>query len=98
MKVAAEARDGTIVWFCRWAVVAQPEVLSFAAEDRKLALVEGLQNGRSPEGTPNHAWLSLRLLETLLQISQAGYTAPVRQLLEQPLEQCPEVLLLGGFK
>ncbi len=53
------------------------------------------QGNKSPVGTPNQAWLSLDLLSTLSFLYEAGHGAAVRELLELPLTQCPEVLVLG---
>ncbi len=53
------------------------------------------QGNKSPLGTPNQAWLALDLLSTLLFLYEAGHGAAVRELLELPLAQCPEVLVLG---
>ncbi len=59
----------------------------------ELALL--LQGNKSPMGTPNQAWLALDLLSTLSFLYEAGHGAAVRQILELPLAQCPEVLVLG---
>ena len=59
------------------------------------APVEGLQGGKSPTGTSNQAWLCLDLLEMLARLAELGHHAAVRSIVELPLKQCPEVLLLG---
>lgn len=46
-------------------------------------------------GTPNQAWLALDLLSTLASLYEGGHGAAVRQIMELPLVQCPEVLMLG---
>lgn len=55
----------------------------------------GMQGNKSPMGTPNQAWLALDLLSTLSFLYEAGHGAAVRQILELPLAQCPEVLVLS---
>lgn len=57
--------------------------------------MEGLQGGRSPTGTSNQAWLCLDLLDALARLAELGHQTAVRSILEVPLKQCPEVLLLG---
>ena len=59
------------------------------------APVEGLQGGKSPTGTPNQAWLCLDLLEVLGRLAELGHHTSVHAILEPPMKQCPEVLLLG---
>jgi len=77
------------------AVSAPPEVISFQSCGRVAAPLEGLHGGKSPIGTPNHAWLNLELLETLAKLSEAGQSPGVHAMLEHPLKHCPEVLLAG---
>lgn len=48
-----------------------------------------------PQGLTNHAWISLDLLEVLCHLAERGHAKSVRQILESPLKQCPELLLLG---
>ncbi|KAK9824056.1 hypothetical protein WJX72_007392 [[Myrmecia] bisecta] len=79
----------------RWAVAAPPEVFTFEHASRKQMPLEGLHAGKSPVGTPNQAWLCLDLLETLSRLAEAGHHTTVRQILDQPLSHCPELLLLG---
>lgn len=75
--------------------MAPPEVFSFAGSPNKQAPLEGLGAGRQLAGTPNGAWLSLDLLEGLCQLAGAGHADGVRRILEAPMGQCPELLLLG---
>lgn len=53
------------------------------------------QGSRSLVGTPNHAWMSLDLLSLLTSLYEEGLVPVVRQILELPLSQCPDVLVLG---
>ncbi len=84
----------------RAAAGAPPEVASFAglngANGRRQPPVEGLAGGAPANGTPNEAWLSLDLLETLARLStEGGNHAGVRAVLEAGAQAAPEVLLLG---
>ncbi|CAM6118665.1 unnamed protein product [Calypogeia fissa] len=81
--------------FLRQAVSAPADVFTFAHSPRKQSPLEGLPGQKSPYGTSNHAWLSLDLLEVLCLLAEMGHTSSVRSLLEYPLKQCPELLLLG---
>lgn len=45
--------------------------------------------------SPNHAWLSLDLLEVLCRLAEVGHDDQVREILEFPLNHCPELLALG---
>lgn len=101
-KVPIEAICGRI-WnnaegqlsFFQHAVSSPPELFSFAHSPRCQPPVEGLHGHKSPHGTPNHAWLSLDLLEILCRLGEAGHVPAVRAILEYPLKHCPEVLLVG---
>lgn len=73
------------------ATSAPPEVFSFESAERKLPLVQGLAPGRSPTGSPNQAWLCRDLLEVLCALTEAGHFPSVRQILETPAKNCPEV-------
>lgn len=46
-------------------------------------------------GQVNHAWSCHDLLEVLCLLSERGHASFVRSVLENPLNHCPEVLLLG---
>ena len=81
--------------FLAHAVAAPPEVLTFQSYGRCAPPLERLHSGKSPVGTPNHAWLSLDLLEMLGRLAEAGLKPSVHALLEHPLKHCPEVLLAG---
>jgi CCR4-NOT transcription complex subunit 1 len=81
--------------FLRQATAAPPEVFSWAHAARQLEPLEGLHAGKPGYGTPNRAWLCLDLLECLARLADSGAAPAVRQILELPLKQCPEVLLLG---
>jgi CCR4-NOT transcription complex subunit 1 len=86
---------GGQIAFLRYATAAPPQVFSFEHAQNKLAPVEGLQGAKSPMGTPNQAWMSLDLLSTLTSLYEEGHVPAVRQILELPLSQCPDVLVLG---
>lgn len=45
--------------------------------------------------SPNHAWLSLDLLEILCRLAELGHADQVRELLEFPRNHCPELLAVG---
>ncbi|KAF7147217.1 hypothetical protein RHSIM_Rhsim03G0166300 [Rhododendron simsii] len=81
--------------FLRFAVSAPPEVFTFAHSSRKLACANALSDKVVPQGLTNHAWISLDLLEVLCLLAERGHAKSVRQILELPLKQCPELLLLG---
>jgi CCR4-NOT transcription complex subunit 1 len=81
--------------FLRQATAAPPELFSWAHAARKLEPLEGLHAGKPPSGTPNQAWCCLELADTLARLADSGHAAAVRQILELPLKQCPEVLLLS---
>lgn len=81
--------------FLRQAAAAPPELFSWVHAARKQEPLEGLHAGKSPCGTPNQAWMCLNLYDTLARLADSGHAPAVRQVLELPLKQCPEVLLLG---
>ncbi|KAG5558355.1 hypothetical protein RHGRI_008322 [Rhododendron griersonianum] len=81
--------------FLRYAVSAPPEVFTFAHSSRKLACANALSDKVVPQGLTNHAWISLDLLEVLCHLAERGHAKSVRQILDSPLKQCPELLLLG---
>lgn len=89
------ANTGGQLSFLRQAAAAPPELFSWAHAARRLEPVEGLHAGKSPHGTPNLAWCCLDLADCLARLADSGHAQPVRQILELPLKQCPEVLLLG---
>ncbi|XP_020592534.1 CCR4-NOT transcription complex subunit 1 isoform X2 [Phalaenopsis equestris] len=74
----------------RHAVSARPDVFTFAHSSRHLNHSDSFQFANK-EG--NHAWSCLDLLEVLCQLAERGHISTVRMMLEQPLSQCPEVLL-----
>ncbi|KAL4458253.1 hypothetical protein ABPG75_013118 [Micractinium tetrahymenae] len=81
--------------FLRQATAAPPELFSWAHAARRQEPLEGLHAGKLPVGTPNQAWLCLDLYDALARLADSGHAPAVRQVLELPLKQCPEVLLLG---
>ncbi|CAA6673569.1 unnamed protein product [Spirodela intermedia] len=78
--------------FLRYAVSASPEVFTFAHSGNKLPYVESAQ---FQSGHGNQAWYCLDLLDLLSQLAERGHAISVRALLEYPLQQLPEILLLG---
>ena len=46
-------------------------------------------------GMPNQAWLCLDLLAMLSQLYDGGHGPAARQILDLPMVQCPEVLVLA---
>ncbi|GMP24046.1 hypothetical protein CsSME_00001443 [Camellia sinensis var. sinensis] len=68
---------------------------SLSAACHMQACANGWKVNEVPHGLANHAWLSLDLLEVLCQLAERGQAKYVRQILEFPLKQCPELLLLG---
>lgn len=79
--------------FLRWAIEASPEIISFESSPRRALPVENLQGGRDPRGTPNCAWLSLDLIESLCAAADKGNLLGSRAIVEVGFKQCPEVLL-----
>lgn len=45
--------------------------------------------------SPNHAWLSLDLLEALCRLAEVDRSDQVHEILEFPRNHCPELLALG---
>ncbi|KAJ4954224.1 hypothetical protein NE237_031056 [Protea cynaroides] len=81
--------------FLRYAVSAPPEIFTFAHSVRQLAYVDTIHGHKLPQGNANQAWFCLDLLEVLCHLAERGHTGSVRTILEYPLKNCPEVLLLG---
>ncbi|XP_059666940.1 uncharacterized protein LOC132312554 isoform X2 [Cornus florida] len=81
--------------FLRYAVSAPPEIFTFAHSARRLAYADTLHGHEIPDAHANHAWLSLDLLEVLCLLAERGHAGSVRQILEFPIKNCSEVLLLG---
>ncbi|CAN4125895.1 unnamed protein product [Withania somnifera] len=79
----------------KYAVSVPPEVFTFAHSGRQLEYVDAVNDHKIQIGHANHAWLCLDLLEVLCQLAERGYASSVRSILERPLKQCPEILLLG---
>ncbi|VFQ85948.1 unnamed protein product [Cuscuta campestris] len=80
--------------FLSHAVLAPPEVFTFAHSERQLAYVDAVNDKFQLEHS-NHAWLCLDLLEVLCLLAERGHASAVRSIIEYPLKHCPEVLLLG---
>ncbi|KAH9788463.1 transcription regulator [Citrus sinensis] len=81
--------------FLRYAVASPPEVFTFAHSARQLPYVDAVPGLKLQSGQANHAWLCLDLLDVLCQLSEMGHASFARSMLEYPLKQCPEMLLLG---
>ncbi|XP_008796100.2 CCR4-NOT transcription complex subunit 1-like isoform X2 [Phoenix dactylifera] len=78
--------------FLKYAVSAPPDLFTFAHCSRQLTFADSSYL-MSKQG--NRAWLCLDLLEVLCQLAERGHVSSVRLMLEQPLAQCPEFLLVG---
>ncbi|XVE76912.1 hypothetical protein DITRI_Ditri13aG0018400 [Diplodiscus trichospermus] len=81
--------------FLKYAVSAPPEVFTFAHSLRQLTYMEAVHGYKLHLGNGNHAWLCLDLIDVLCQLAERGHASFVRSMLEYPLKNCPEVLLLG---
>ncbi|XP_027108902.2 uncharacterized protein [Coffea arabica] len=81
--------------FLKYAVAVPPEVFTFAHSGRQLAYLDAVNGHKFQLGHANHAWLCLDLLEVLCQLAERGHASTVRSILEYPLKQYPEILLLG---
>ncbi|KAK9274352.1 hypothetical protein L1049_019166 [Liquidambar formosana] len=81
--------------FLKYAVLAPPEVFTFAHSVRQLAYIDAVHGLKFQPGHANHAWLCLDLLDVLCHLAERGHACSVRSMLEYPLKHCPEVLLLG---
>ncbi|KAG6747935.1 hypothetical protein POTOM_047826 [Populus tomentosa] len=83
--------------FLKHAVLAPPEVFTFAHSGRQLNYMDAVHGHKFQVGHANHAWLCLDLLDVLCQLAETGHASSVRSILEYPLKHCPELLLLGMF-
>ncbi|XP_021748044.1 CCR4-NOT transcription complex subunit 1-like isoform X1 [Chenopodium quinoa] len=81
--------------FLKYAVSAPPEVFTFAHSIRQLVYVDSVHGLQSQPGQSNYAWLCLDLVDVLCQLAERGHAATIQAMLEYPLKNCPEVLLLG---
>ncbi|XP_011033315.1 PREDICTED: CCR4-NOT transcription complex subunit 1-like isoform X2 [Populus euphratica] len=81
--------------FLKHAVLAPPEVFTFAHSGRQLNYMDAVHGHKFQVGHANHAWLCLDLLDVLCQLAETGHASSVRSILEYPLKHCPELLLLG---
>lgn len=81
--------------FLRYAVQAPPEIFTFEHSRKKMNRLDGIQNGKTPFGTPNHAWLCFDLVKTLCTLGDVPrLTEKVMEVLSYPLKHCQEVLLV----
>eukprot|EP00163_Fabomonas_tropica_P033612 TRINITY_DN892_c0_g1_i3.p1 TRINITY_DN892_c0_g1~~TRINITY_DN892_c0_g1_i3.p1 ORF type:complete len:2289 (-),score=618.48 TRINITY_DN892_c0_g1_i3:1290-8156(-) len=78
--------------FLRNAVIASPEGFNFTTSPRQQAVPQHLNRQYSDSMS---AWLSLDLLEVLLAQADSEHYPLVRTAIEQPKQQCPELLLFG---
>lgn len=81
--------------FLKYAVQSPPDLFTFEHAIRQQPPLNDLKGNRTSIGTPNQAWLSLDLIEVLCRLAESGHGAAVQQILQQPLQDCPELLLLG---
>ncbi|XP_068649486.1 uncharacterized protein [Aristolochia californica] len=81
--------------FLRYAISAPPEIFTFAHSAMKLSYVDSLQGSELSNGQENQALLCLDLFEVLCQLAERGHANSVRAILENPLKQCPDILLFG---
>ncbi|KAL3814967.1 hypothetical protein ACJIZ3_016235 [Penstemon smallii] len=81
--------------FLKYAVSMTPEVFTFAHSERQLTYDDAVNGQTVQPGQVNQAWSCHDLLEVLCQLAERGHASLVRSVLDSPLNQCPEVLLLG---
>ncbi|CAI9769351.1 unnamed protein product [Fraxinus pennsylvanica] len=81
--------------FLKYAVAVPPEVFTFAHSERQLPIADDAISHKLQSGHTNHAWLCRDLLEVLCQLAERGHASSVRAILKDPLDNFPEVLLLG---
>eukprot|EP00210_Caulerpa_lentillifera_P003605 g3440.t1 len=81
--------------FLRYAIQSPPEIFTFEHSRKKMTRLDGIQNGKTPFGTPNHAWLCLDLVKTLCALGEMSQlTETVMEILESPMKHCQEVLMV----
>lgn len=81
--------------FLRYAIQAPPEIFTFEHARKKMNRLDGIQNGKTPFGTPNHAWLCFDLVKTLCTLGEIPkLTDAVMEIISYPLKHCQEVLLV----
>ncbi|KAF5731634.1 Ccr4-not transcription complex putative isoform 1 [Tripterygium wilfordii] len=81
--------------FLKYAVKAPPEIFTFVHSSRQLVYMDALHSHELQPGQTNHSWLCIDLLDVLCELAERGHASSVRSILENPVEHCPEVLLLG---
>lgn len=81
--------------FLKHAIQAPPEIFTFEHAIRQQPPLNDLKGNKSSIGTPNQAWLCLDLIEVLCRLAELGHGQAVQQILQQPLQECPELLVLG---
>ncbi|PKA46458.1 hypothetical protein AXF42_Ash012590 [Apostasia shenzhenica] len=78
--------------FLSHAVSASSDIFTFAHSERQLAHSDSVYFANRDS---NQAWSCLDLLEVLCELAERGHGCTIRLMLEQPLSQYPEVLLVG---
>ncbi|KZV18909.1 hypothetical protein F511_17815 [Dorcoceras hygrometricum] len=81
--------------FLKYAISMPPEVFTFAHSERKMAYDDVVTGHKYQSGQLNHAWCCHDLLEVLCQLAERGHANFVRSAIKNPLNHCPETLLLG---
>ncbi|XP_075501008.1 uncharacterized protein LOC142539437 isoform X2 [Primulina tabacum] len=81
--------------FLKYAISMPPEVFTFAHSERQMAYDDVVTGHKFQSGQFNHAWTCHDLLEVLCQLAERGHANFVRSAIKNPLNHCPEVLLLG---
>ncbi|CAK9319222.1 unnamed protein product [Citrullus colocynthis] len=81
--------------FLKHAVLAPPEIFTFAHSGRQLAYIDGLHGDKLQLGHTNQAWMCLDLLDILCELAERGHARSVQSILDFPLKNWPELLLLG---
>ncbi|KAL0547689.1 hypothetical protein IC582_012113 [Cucumis melo] len=81
--------------FLKHAVLAPPEIFTFAHSGRQLAYIDGLHGDKLQLEHTNQAWMCLDLLAILCELAERGHARSVQSILEFPLKHWPELLLLG---
>ncbi|XP_073064928.1 uncharacterized protein [Primulina eburnea] len=81
--------------FLKYAMSMPPEVFTFAHSERQMAYDDVVTGHKFQSGQLNHAWTCHDLLEVLCQLAERGHANFVRSAIKNPLNHCPEILLLG---
>lgn len=77
-------------------ILKNPDVFCFADHPHRPINVEILKSPPEPENKKFASWKCLGLLETLLSLLEnGGLYSQVQELLKEPVQHCPDVLVLG---